>query len=784
MTECPRPAAPKEPLLLEFSGIIIRRSCMGKKLSFCDIQLDNDPHERDTESSEEQDILKVTFQRDSDIWNANKQSALETTSNSPFPIKASDLPYGARVQLKVQPRADGGGTTSSNIYQVASWRILNDPKEAAETIAKQGQRMDGISYSTYLRERGNRFAEIKVSNNMKTQPNITKKRPRINSDDDNKNHSGSKIPDSKKMKNDDLEGHGDKQAKAMRARLFAKWILDKFGQQTLQQGSGVLDIAGGKGQLSVELAASGQVPCTVVDPLIRKQQHSFPVKRDAKRIRKTKGPLPKHLPTFFNQTDFLEKYGIKEKDANKTKMNGFQQSVTEGDAYEEDDESSQQDHSTLVTDASCLVGLHPDQSTQDILEISLLYNKNCAIVPCCVFPSFFPMRQLQNGSPVVTHSQFVQYLMEKDSSLKQETLPFEGRNLVLYRKVEYADESEKLLAKDVSSNKYTTGTTGESTSCKEEKGITKQASNTTKPQSNTFQKGKNGPRIVINVQDSFECDATGQRRGSISKTHTKNKPLYVFVTAHPDDESMFFLPSINALLQAGETVWLLCLTTGNYDGLGDRRKAELSRVCSLLKLHKLICLDHKEMQDHPTESWSLDVVTSQIEIALQTALEGREDLFEQIVLITFDSHGVSGHINHRDTYRGVRNFVSSQQAKEEKARGTSTAMLPPVVAWQLESAQFLPAKYVPIAGWVLILLYLNLLWKPFYEPLPNIRHLVGEQKKVATSLQHVYRSVNPLLSWKAMATHESQFVWYRRLFVVFSCYTFVNKLRPIQQYSK
>lgn len=35
---------------------------------------------------------------------------------------------------------------------------------------------------------------------------------------------------------------------------------------------------------------------------------------------------------------------------------------------------------------------------------------------------------------------------------------------------------------------------------------------------------------------------------------------------------------------------------------------------------------------------------------------------------------------------------------------------------------------------------------------------------------------DPVPSWKAMSAHWSQFVWFRRLFVVFSVYTFVNHL--------
>lgn len=292
-----------------------------------------------------------------------------------------------------------------------------------------------------------------------------------------------------------------------------------------------------------------------------------------------------------------------------------------------------------------------------------------------------------------------------------------------------------------------------------------------------------GPRIVISVQQSFESPrSTNCSLGTsndASNMRTQSNVLHVFVTAHPDDESMFFLPTISALLKAGETVWLLCLTTGNYDGLGDKRKRELSRVCALLKIHKLVCLDNTEIQDHPTKSWSLDCVASLIEGALNSALSGMEGIYRRIVLVTFDIHGVSGHINHRDTYLGVRNLVLQQQKKKHMHHKQSE-IVPSYEAWQLDTVHFLPAKYLPIGEWCLVLLCFCLLWQPNCKRLPDLSGKTHQHLEEDQLPTHTYRSANPLLSWKAMATHQSQFVWYRRLFVVFSCYTFINRLRPIK----
>lgn len=39
-------------------------------------------------------------------------------------------------------------------------------------------------------------------------------------------------------------------------------------------------------------------------------------------------------------------------------------------------------------------------------------------------------------------------------------------------------------------------------------------------------------------------------------------PRVLLVTAHPDDECMFFTPTLSSLAAAGAELWLLCLSTG------------------------------------------------------------------------------------------------------------------------------------------------------------------------------------------------------------------------------
>ncbi|KAG1678732.1 hypothetical protein FOA52_012771 [Chlamydomonas sp. UWO 241] len=51
----------------------------------------------------------------------------------------------------------------------------------------------------------------------------------------------------------------------------------------------------------------------------------------------------------------------------------------------------------LLADCSLVVGLHPDQATEPLLQFALECRKPFALVPCCVFPSLFAHRRLKQA---------------------------------------------------------------------------------------------------------------------------------------------------------------------------------------------------------------------------------------------------------------------------------------------------------------------------------------------------------------------------------------------------
>ncbi|XP_042612560.1 N-acetylglucosaminyl-phosphatidylinositol de-N-acetylase-like [Cyprinus carpio] len=63
---------------------------------------------------------------------------------------------------------------------------------------------------------------------------------------------------------------------------------------------------------------------------------------------------------------------------------------------------------------------------------------------------------------------------------------------------------------------------------------------------------------------------------------TASETRALLVTAHPDDECMFFAPTVLKLVESHAALYLLCLSTGNYNNQGLQRKRELLDSCAVL----------------------------------------------------------------------------------------------------------------------------------------------------------------------------------------------------------
>jgi hypothetical protein len=67
-------------------------------------------------------------------------------------------------------------------------------------------------------------------------------------------------------------------------------------------------------------------------------------------------------------------------------------------------------------------------------------------------------------------------------------------------------------------------------------------------------------------------------------------PAILVITAHPDDEAMFFSAAVLRLRKTGARVDFLCLSEGNFDGLGGVRSAEMGAAAGrLVGAEKGVC---------------------------------------------------------------------------------------------------------------------------------------------------------------------------------------------------
>lgn len=311
-----------------------------------------------------------------------------------------------------------------------------------------------------------------------------------------------------------------------KAGVFRKWLLDKFGADLLQSGTGVLDVAGGKGELAWELAALNNIDSTIVDPR--------PLQLQSFKARLAKGmyhrnPLlsqhnthgfddgdgenaaakePRHLRCFLDSRSLHLLHGCSGCDQGGGGGGGgrdgewaahFRDSLLsavstvwtkkglchESDAtseccYHSKQQQEEEEKETetepesfariytragpespvatpansafaagdsnqhvlddpveakrLLMGSSVIVGLHPDQATEPIVDHAIALGTPFAIIPCCVYASEFPKRHLKAtpAARVTSYEDFLTYLCEKHPKIATEVMPFEGKNTLLW----------------------------------------------------------------------------------------------------------------------------------------------------------------------------------------------------------------------------------------------------------------------------------------------------------------------------------------------------------------
>ncbi len=242
----------------------------------------------------------------------------------------------------------------------------------------------------------------------------------------------------------------------------------------LNRGSGVMDVAGGSGHLSLALALNG-IKSTVIDP--RETVGMLPG-RDRKVLRralkKYQRPQEKEngkisdganngsleqiiMPPPIEFTSMRAWFSKRPDGVDVEFREGKSTSSSPPQIVNPSSGDVNRDgfipictecsSDGLLSSCSAIVALHPDEATGEIVDFAVKHQTPFVVVPCCVFSRLFPtrykplkrrsstemdMNMPQTREIVSTYDDLVEYLVNKDESIRITKLNFEGANLALW----------------------------------------------------------------------------------------------------------------------------------------------------------------------------------------------------------------------------------------------------------------------------------------------------------------------------------------------------------------
>ncbi|CCF56692.1 hypothetical protein KAFR_0B03960 [Kazachstania africana CBS 2517] len=225
-----------------------------------------------------------------------------------------------------------------------------------------------------------------------------------------------------------------------------------------------------------------------------------------------------------------------------------------------------------------------------------------------------------------------------------------------------------------------------------------------------------------------------------------NDPSLTLVVAHPDDEVMFFSPTLLQLdshLPPNCKFNIISYSDGDAEGLGSLRSNELAHSIDMLiprRNKEIFIFNHT---DGMNEVWDNKLMLHQLESILSDS--------QTNILLTFDQFGVSNHINHKACHQVVTSYIQSH------AKNNFALLLDSYSSNLLK-------KYTGFA-WQLVFLAKN--YWIHGKTLPNLDHL---------ALFNPYSDYITAYATMLKA-HKSQMVWFRYGWWFFSRFVYVNDLK-------
>eukprot|EP01006_Ploeotia_vitrea_P028867 TRINITY_DN61502_c0_g1_i4.p1 TRINITY_DN61502_c0_g1~~TRINITY_DN61502_c0_g1_i4.p1 ORF type:complete len:200 (-),score=2.77 TRINITY_DN61502_c0_g1_i4:101-700(-) len=197
---------------------------------------------------------------------------------------------------------------------------------------------------------------------------------------------------------------------------------------------------------------------------------------------------------------------------------------------------------------------------------------------------------------------------------------------------------------------------------------------------------------------------------------------------------MFFTPKMIELHREKQSTSLLCLSTGNFAGLGHIREKELTENCKAVGIpaDRVHIVDDKRLQDGMQEVWEPTVIAQYLD----------KYVCDIDVLYTFDEWGISAHPNHIAVHNGVKSWYNNSRVGGLEVQYLETTNI---------FRKYIGFLDVPIS----LLLF---------------------SKGLELSLLKWPRD-DMFAALKSMQRHKSQLVWFRYLFILFSRYAYINSFK-------
>lgn len=254
----------------------------------------------------------------------------------------------------------------------------------------------------------------------------------------------------------------------------------------------------------------------------------------------------------------------------------------------------------------------------------------------------------------------------------------------------------------------------------------------------------------------------------------QNSTVY-FVIGHPDDEVMFFAPTLVEVAKPKHNnhVKLVCFSRGDAvdKSMGAIRSQELRNSA------RIFGLDFADVHVLDNYADGMDVNWSPQDIS--DSLNEIVDISESAksVIVTFDEIGVSNHPNHILLFHGCKRFfevVVHPKIQAKPFKNTTLYVLKSLSFWEKYSFTLLTNIEL------LVDFFSRFFLSNILKVNINISFFDSFASKQLPSIK-VYSDLNMLsLSYAAMAYgHFSQMVWFRYGWLVFSRYLTFNHLTQV-----